>query len=63
MKKRLNKFKVALAIITVPELIIIFTTSRTTLDNNINLWRLYIAITFCAILNILYISVKQKIKR
>ena len=63
MKKRLNKFKIALAIITIPELIIMFTTSKITLENNINLWRLYILITMFAIFNILYICTKIKVKR
>lgn len=62
-KKKLNKFKIALAIITIPELIIMFTTSKITLENSINLWRLYIIISVCAICNILYIFTKRKIKR
>lgn len=63
MKKRLNKFKIALAIITIPELIIMFTTSKITLENSITLWRLYILITMFAIFNILYICTKRKVKR
>ena len=61
--KKLNKLKVALAIITIPELIIIFTTNQKILENNINLWRLYILIIMCVIFNITYISIKKQVRR
>ena len=61
--KKLNKLKVTLAIITIPELIIIFTTNQKILENNINLWRLYILIIMCVIFNITYISIKKQVRR
>jgi hypothetical protein len=57
--KKLNKFKVALAIITIPELIVMFTVNHQMLENDINLWRLYILVIMCVIFNITYICVKK----
>lgn len=58
-RKKVNYFKIMLAIITLPELYIIFTTARQDLENNLNLWRLYILIFMFVILNIIYIFTKQ----
>jgi hypothetical protein len=57
--KKLNKCKVALAIITIPELIVMFTVNHQMLENDINLWRLYILVIMCVIFNITYICVKK----
>ena len=59
-RKKINYFKIILAIITIPELYIIFVTTRQDLNNNLNLWRLYILIFMFVILNIIYIFTKQK---
>ena len=62
-KQKLNKFKVALALITIPELVILFTTSKEALNSNINLWRLYCLILMCVMFNMAYIFTKRTIKR
>ena len=59
-RKKVNYFKIMLAIITIPELYIIFTTTRQDLDNNLNLWRIYILLYMFVIFNIMYIFTKQK---
>ena len=59
-RKKVNYFKIMLAIITILELYIIFTTTRQDLDNDLNLWRIYILLYMFVIFNIMYIFTKQK---
>ena len=61
--KKINYFKIALAIITIPEIIILFTTNKDLLENNINLWRLYLLILMFIIFNILYILYSKEFKK
>jgi len=61
--KKVNYFKIALAIITLIEIYLLLTTKHETLENNINLWRLYITILFFAISNILYILYSKQFKK
>ena len=62
-KQRINYFKIALAIITIPEIIILFTTDKNILENNLNLWRLYLLILMFVIFNILYILYSKQFKK
>lgn len=62
-KQKTNYFKIILAIITIPELYIIFTTDKNILENNINLWRLYLLIFMFVIFNILYILYSKQFKK
>ncbi len=62
-KQKINYFKIALAIITIPELYIIFTTDKNILENNLNLWRLYLLIFMFVIFNILYILYSKQFKK
>lgn len=62
-KQKINYFKIIILFITIIELILLFTTKHETLENNINLWRLYITILFFAISNILYILYSKQFKK
>lgn len=62
-KQRINYFKIALAFITIIEIIILLTTKKELLENNLNLWRLYITIMMFAISNILYILYSKELKK
>jgi len=61
--KKVNYFKIALAIITLIEIYLLLTTKHETLEKNLNLWRLYILILFFAISNILYILYSKQFKK
>lgn len=57
--KKINYFKIILAILSIIELILIITTKKEILQN-INIWRLYIVLYMFVIFNIMYIFTKQK---
>ena len=63
MKKRINWFKIIILILTIIEVIILFTTDRNAIKTNLNTWRLYcICIMFIPI-NVMIIGAKRKVKK
>lgn len=63
MKKRINWFKIIILILTIIEVIIMFTTDRNAIKTNLNTWRLYCTCVMFIPINIMIIGTKRKVKK